>query len=533
MPEASMPKDARPAFAVLFISVFILPSPVMSRPSSQNSAVFKESKPNQANSSGEKLIVENSSVYEKWLDQDVAYIITSGERAAFLKLTTNEEREHFIEQFWLRRDPTPDTPKNEFKDEHFRRIAYANEHFGTSVPGWKSDRGRVYIVWGAPDAVQSLIGCDSADKIYGQEEAQPTTCDREEIWHYNYIDTLGPNRDVKFIHTSDSADYKLAANSAERNALLFSWSPGPAEPPTSFQPSADIELIVKPFETPPVKFKNLNELVSSPTKVDGPRFAYHADSLRATEYTDIVPITVRLSDQGLGFQDEQGRQTARANLTVQISTLGGREVETIEDRIVRINQDTPPDTRGAFSQYQLSALLNPGVYRMEFTIKDELTGKVSLASSSLHVPRFERSTQIEASGLILAEQIAEAPKPDRSLMDISSDAYKIWPRVGEAFTTSEELGAFLQVYDLKVAPESQNTEVSIDYRITRGHGGNEMVFESIDHRKVSSEQLTIHRFFPLLSLAPGAYTLTIKVTNENSHQAISRSNYFSVTAAKK
>ena len=103
----------------------------------------------------EKLRKELETPYRKWLNEDVAYIITDEERAAFKRLHTDEEREQFIEQFWLRRDPTPDTAENEFKEEHYRRIAYANERYASGIPGWKSDRGRIYITFGPPDEIES------------------------------------------------------------------------------------------------------------------------------------------------------------------------------------------------------------------------------------------------------------------------------------------------------------------------------------------------------------------------------------------
>src|SRR5437588_807692 len=98
---------------------------------------------------------ELQETYKKWLEQDVRYIITDEERSAFMKLSNDEERDQFIEQFWLRRDPTPDTEENEYKEEHYRRIAYANEHFAAGIPGWKTDRGRIYITFGPADTTDS------------------------------------------------------------------------------------------------------------------------------------------------------------------------------------------------------------------------------------------------------------------------------------------------------------------------------------------------------------------------------------------
>ncbi|MFZ2083622.1 MAG: GWxTD domain-containing protein, partial [Candidatus Sulfotelmatobacter sp.] len=101
------------------------------------------------------LNIELSKTYKKWLNEDVVWIITDQERAAFKQLSNDEERDNFIEAFWQRRDPTPDTEENEYKEEHYRRIAYANEHFAAGIPGWKTDRGRMYIMYGPADEVDS------------------------------------------------------------------------------------------------------------------------------------------------------------------------------------------------------------------------------------------------------------------------------------------------------------------------------------------------------------------------------------------
>ena len=119
--------------------------------------------------------------YENWLKEDVAYIIDDRERAAFKSLQTNEEREKFIEQFWERRDPTPGTLENEFKEEHYRRIAYANEHFASDfLPGWKTDRGMIYIVYGPPDEIETHPAGDAATGKPPYEQ-----------WRYRYLDAAG------------------------------------------------------------------------------------------------------------------------------------------------------------------------------------------------------------------------------------------------------------------------------------------------------------------------------------------------------
>ncbi len=145
------------------------------------------------------------SPYDKWLNQDVVYIITDEERAAFLRLTTDEERDKFTEQFWERRDPTPGTVENEFKAEHFRRIAYANEHFRTASgrPGWQTDRGHMYIVYGPPDEIDSHPS--------GSINMPPY-----EFWGYRHIEGIGDDLSVTFIDKSGKGDYHLAPGKAVR-----------------------------------------------------------------------------------------------------------------------------------------------------------------------------------------------------------------------------------------------------------------------------------------------------------------------------
>ena len=101
----------------------------------------KKSKEKAKKSQEEKV----KSVYKRWKDEDVRWIITDEERKVFDGLKTDDEREQFIEQFWFIRDPDPDTDVNEYREEYYQRIAYANEHYTSGIPGWKTDRGRIYI----------------------------------------------------------------------------------------------------------------------------------------------------------------------------------------------------------------------------------------------------------------------------------------------------------------------------------------------------------------------------------------------------
>ena len=148
-------------------------------------------KPSPSNTAAAQSETEQSlgAAYAKWLNEDVVYIIHQAERSAFLALTTDEERDTFIEQFWERRNPTPGAA-NKFKEEHYRRIAYANEHFASGVPGWQTDRGHIYILYGPPDEL----------------EVHP----HREDWLYHHVPGVGDNAQITFVDSSGHGDFRLS-----------------------------------------------------------------------------------------------------------------------------------------------------------------------------------------------------------------------------------------------------------------------------------------------------------------------------------
>src|SRR5258705_9979639 len=157
--------------------------------------------------------------YKDWLDKDVAYIITDEERKAFKKLATDDERERFIEEFWRRRDPDPDTDENEFKEEYYERIAYANEHFASGIPGWKTDRGRIWIVYGKPDERETHPMGGNYDRP-SYEGGGSTSTYPFEIWFYRYLAGVGSGVEIEFVDPTGSGEYRIARNPNEKDAML-------------------------------------------------------------------------------------------------------------------------------------------------------------------------------------------------------------------------------------------------------------------------------------------------------------------------
>src|SRR3569833_1223562 len=158
--------------------------------------------------------------YKNWMDNDVVYIISDEEKKAFKNLTTDEEREQFVEQFWLRRDPTPDTVENEFKEEHYRRIAYANEHYASGIPGWKTDRGRIYITFGPPDEIESHPSGGTYERP-PEEGGGTTSTFPFEQWRYRYIEDIGNDIIIEFVDPTMSGEYRMTMDPSEKDALLY------------------------------------------------------------------------------------------------------------------------------------------------------------------------------------------------------------------------------------------------------------------------------------------------------------------------
>ena len=350
---------------------------------------------------------ELDNAYKQWLTEDVVYIITPDERNAFLQLQTNEEREQFIEQFWLRRSSNPDLPDNDFKEEHYRRIAYANEHYASGIPGWKTDRGRMYIMWGPPDEIDSHPTGGTYDRPM-EEGGGSTSTYPWETWRWRYLEGIGENIILEFVDPSGSGEYHLTMDPSEKDALLhvpgaglslmesmgmaskadrFTRSDGTNLPtalggtPASMDEFNRLELYAKVQKPPQVKFKDLEAIVTSRIVRDQLRFIYHTDYLKVTNDTVLVPITIQVPNSQLSFQAKDGIHTATMNIFGRVSTLTGRIVTTFEAPVSRDFPDSLlQQSMKLQSIYQNAVPLRPGLYRLDLVIKDLQSGTVGVVN---------------------------------------------------------------------------------------------------------------------------------------------------------
>jgi GWxTD domain-containing protein len=509
-----------------------------------------------------KLEKELANPYKVWLENDVPYIITDAERETFLKLSTNEERENFIENFWLRRDPTPDTPENEFKEEHFRRIAYANEHFASGAPGWKTDRGRIYIIWGKPDDIEAHPSGGNYNRT-PEEGGGSTSTYPFETWTYNYLDTIGTNIKLEFLDKSGTNEYKLTSDPGEKDALLyvpgaglselesygmadktqrFTQSNGTTNPISQFSYNTGdqdeftrLELAAKIFVAPPVKFKSLEELVTARIVRNQLPFIYGFSYLKITNDTVMVPITIELDNRSMSFEEKDGVHLGTLNLYARISTIGGRVVQVFEDTI----HDDFPDS--LFQQYLTKKSiygktipLNPGLYRLDIVLKDTHSGNTGVVSTGLKVPRFD-TEKIDASTLILADNIEKVPPRQIGIGPFVLGDVKVRPALNQEFTAEQKMGIYFQIYNLKLDATTHKSNVVAHVKITTAKGEQVILDtrESSDEFKQWGDQLTIETQITLhqADFAPGKYKIEITIDDKVGNQTLTRSQEFTVKPA--
>jgi GWxTD domain-containing protein len=501
-----------------------------------------------------KTLKELDSQYKQWLNEDVVYIISPQEREAFLQLDTNEEREQAIEQFWLRRSTNPDLPDNDFKEEHYRRIAYTNEHFASGIPGWKTDRGRMYIMWGPADEVDSHPSGGTYDRPM-EEGGGSTTTYPWETWRWRYLEGIGENIILEFVDPSGSGEYHLTMDPSEKDALLhvpgaglsllesmgmasktdrFTRTDGTNLPtamggtPASMDEFNRLDLYAKVQKPPEVKFKDLEAIVTARIVRDQLKFTYRTDFMKVTNETVLVPVTIQVSNGQLNFQSKDGIHSATMNVFMRVTTLTGRIVQTFETPVAKDFPDSLfQQSLKLQSIYQQAVPLRPGLYRLDIVIKDVQSGNVGVVNTRLAVPRFA-DEKLDASTLILADQLEHVPAKQIGTGQFVLGSTKVRPRLDSDFATSDRLGIYLQIYNLKPDDKTHKSSATFQYTVKKG---NEQVLqfkETSEEMKQTGDQVTIERWLPLASLAPGKYSIEINATDSISNQSISKTADFTI-----
>ena len=508
---------------------------------------------------------ELKGTYRTWLNQEVPYIITDEERKAFTSLSNDEERDAFIENFWLRRNPNPDSPENEFREEHYRRIAYANEHFAAGKPGWKTDRGHIYISYGKPDDIDSHPSGGSYNRT-PDEGGGTTTTFPFEIWHYRYLEGIGENIDIEFVDTCQCGDYHFTIDRSEKDALLHvpgagltqyeemnhkdktdrfngggieNIGGGPEGQQAQGKEFDRIELAAKLFAPPPIKFKDLDAFVSEHKLLTGPVFPFdvRTDFVKVTESMDMVPITLQIKNRDITFQTKDGVAKGRVNILMKVTTITGKTVQTQEDTV---EVDQPAEllekTLDRQSVYWKAIPLVPGLYRLDIAIKDvNNPDHIGYYGRGIDVPVYH-DEKLGASSLILADEMHTVSSREIGNGSFIIGGEFVRPRVSAnpsvpvKFHRSQDLNFWLQFYNLGIDEATKSNSAMVTFQITDTATGTVLLEKQVDSKELGahSDELTVEKSLPIGGLPPGKYKVTVKINDAISKQEIAQSAPFVV-----
>ena len=510
------------------------------------------------------LNVELSKTYKKWLNEDVVWIITDEERSAFKQLSNDEERDNFIEAFWQRRDPTPDTEENEYKEEHYRRIAYSNEHFAAGIPGWKSDRGRMYIMYGPPDEIDSHPSGGTYERPIEEGGGETSTFPFED-WRYRYLEGIGQEVIIEFVDTCMCGDYHMTIDRSEKDALKYTPNAGltlyeqmglanktqrftgsgleqlGAGPDAAAQSTKEfdrLEQYAKLQAPPPVKFKDLEEIVNTKIITNLMPFDVRTDFVKVTGDTVLVPVTIQLKYRDITFANKDGVQRGTVNIFGRVSTLTGKIVQTFEDTAqVDVPAELLPRTAENSSVYWKALPLRPGRYKVEVAVKDVNGDRKGLWSRGIVVPEYS-DDKLSTSSLIVADLMEPVPTKDVSTGNFVIGLNKVRPRVAPANgkpalfkrDKDQKVNFWMQVYNLGVDEKTHKPSATFEYDIVNVATNKPVVqkTESTETMGNVGEQVTLQKSIASANLQPGVYKIEIKVNDNISKQTADPSATFAV-----
>jgi len=480
---------------------------------------------------------EKKDVYKKWLENDVPYIITEEEKKAFKALATDEERENFIENFWRRRDPNPDTEENEFREQYYERIAYANEHFSSGTPGWKSDRGRIYIAWGKPDSIESHPSGGNYNRP-SYEGGGNITAYPFETWFYRHLDGVGDGLEIEFVDPTGTGEYRLARDANEKNALSMTpygamtaaeqlglgegSAAGPIYTREQDNPFRRMEIEVGLFRPPQVKFSDLEQTISDSGTIfdkDPVKFDLRIDFFRQSDDRVITAITVQTNNKDLQFKDAGGLQQASMNIFGKITAVSGKRSGIFEDSVTTTaTTDELTEARDRKSIYQKAIALAPGTYKVDVVVRDVETGNKGIVSRGFAVPRYDEK-KLSTSTLVLTSKLRSTNERDIGQMFVIGNA-KVIPNLTGTYKVGQEVGIYLQVYNAGVDQTTLRPAVDVHYVLSKG--GKEVLRQVEDWSGLSDsgQRLTLARLLPTSMISPGDYEIKVLIKDRVSGQAL-------------
>lgn len=495
---------------------------------------------------------EINKAYKEWISKDVSYIITPEEKKAFNKLVTDEERENFIANFWLRRDPDPDTEENEYREEFYERIAYANEHFTSGIPGWKTDRGRIYITFGKPDSIESHPSGGAYDRP-SYEGGGSTTTYPFEIWFYRHLDNVGDGVEIEFVDPTGTGEYRIARSPNEKDALLMVPGAGltlseqlglsdKAERIGGYQtangyfmgrekdsPFSRLQLLTDLQRPPQVKYADLQSSLAggdSPIIGDDPLdFDVRVDYFRQTDDKVVTAFTIQADNSDLVFKDSGGVQTATLNIFGRITAVNGKRSGIFEDPVTTsATVEELEEARNRKSAYQKAYPLAPGTYKVDVVVRDVESGKKGVKSIGFTVPKYE-AEKLSASTLVLASRLYTLNEREIGGQFTIGDK-KVIPNVAKTYRKGQEVGIYMQVYNAGIDQTTLRPSVDVEYVFMKGGKEIGKAPETWEGLSDAGQRLTLARLLQTASLAPGEYEIRINIKDRVTGQTLSPTDKF-------
>jgi GWxTD domain-containing protein len=546
----------------LFVSTALIAQDKANSSSSSSSSSDTIAKPltkKQLAKKQKELEKELMGPWKKWLNEDVVYIITDEEKQAFKRLKTDEERQQFVEQFWLRRDPTPDTEENEFKEEHYRRIAYANDHYASGIPGWKTDRGMIYIKYGPADEIDSHPSGGSYERPY-EEGGGETSTYPFETWRYRYIDGIGTNIMIEFVDTTMSGEYHISTDPEEKDALLYVPGAGLTQMeqmgmasktqrfqrtdgthlgtgnqplPESMNEFTRLEQNAKLFKAPAIKFKDLESAVNSTIRYNTLPMHVRADYIRITDSTVLTSLTLQFKNNDLQYATKDKVAKATVNLYGRITSLTRRPVNWFEDTVsMEVPSEMLQQAMTGSRVYSKSIPLAPGTYRLNIVAKDVVGNTMNNFEMPLVVPHYDED-QLGSSSLILADELERVATKSIGAGQFVIRSSKVRPRVDETFKQGETMGIYTEFYNFGMDQKTKKPTGSIEYDVVNKANNQTVMSQTEDLSSIpnaSAFLVTVEKKLPLKALPPGNYTLKLKVVDKLKNQTLTPSAAFTVTS---
>jgi GWxTD domain-containing protein len=486
-----------------------------------------------------------SAAHDIWLNTDVVYITTRAEREVFLQLQTDRERDLFIEAFWRQRDPTPGAPENEFKVEHYRRLKYANQYFGrdTTRPGWQTDRGRFYILLGAPTDTSSIQGegtvfpaiiwfYDSQTKYGLPAHFQLVFFRRDGVGEYVLYSPFqdGPGR-LLVNYQGDPFDREGAYLRIQRYDARL------AEASMTFIPG-EITILGQPSLS---SVQLLSQIGAIPERMVDPKYA--AAMLKFKGLVDVeYSANYVESESTIGvFRDEAGTffvhyslEPKKLSLLTQAGSyrlsfaLNGMVKDAQGRTVFQYEKNIPLDfyasqvenIRKDSLEVQDMIPLIPGDYTISVLMKNTISKEFSALDGRISIPA--ETNSLRMGNPLLGYLRKTVPPPPAFNKPFKFGTDQISCQAGNFFHQKETIIAFIQVFGLAGDLAARG---SLQYGISKD--GREVWSRNKPLRDVRG--IDVVEEIPLAGFAPAAYQLRISLLDASGRELGARTQDFGIT----